>query len=314
MAAFFDSTQSDPMEDAPEGEPPRKSKDWWEKTKVISGAALTLLGLIIPFIYHLEENSKRDQETRIQRRAEAYKLISEREKYEMDFRASHFEMLLSKVTNPNVKVGERIAILHLFYHNFPDRFNPRVFFDVLDQEAREKKDTLSIDQLKSLAIEISKNEESLVQASTGQERKTIWINEGGRKTDTLLPIDPAHPDTHLVSIKLLRIHDEAVEVHVDFGKDLVDVPDSFGVNYFNTPFTDYTILPDGHRFAITLKEIDRKAQRARLRVTEFPAHYLITGDRPTAEEVNEMVGEIMAGEVHHHERDGEHDSHKHIDE
>lgn len=301
MTAFFDSTRSDPMEDIPEGKPPREGKDWWEKTKVISGAALTLLGLIIPFIYHLEENSKREQETLSQRRAEAYKMISEREKYEMDFRASHFEMLLNRVKDTSVTVGERIAILHVFYNNFPDRFNPRVFFDVLNQEAENRKDPLSIKQLKSLAIEISKNEESLIQASTGRERKTIWINEGGRKTDTLLSIDPAHPDAHLVSIKLLSIRDEAVEVHVDFGKDLVDVPDSFGVSYFNTPFTDYTILPDGHRFAITLKEIDSKEQRARLRVTEFPAHYLITGDRPTAGEINEMVGEIMAGEVHHHE-------------
>ena len=69
----------------------------------------------------------------------------------------------------------------------------------------------------------------------------------------------------------------------------------FEVSYFDTPLTDNILLPDKHRFAITLKETNMKADphEATLNVFEFPADYVTTGYRPSISEANKMLKGIQ---------------------
>ena len=315
-------------ESTPESEGEPRKKDRWDKTKIISGAMLTMFGLIIPFIFSWEQDKKRDQESKSQQRTEIYKMITDRERYEMDFRAKNFEMLLGKILNDSSSVGGRIATLRLFYQNFPDRFNPRVFFDALNAEARRKNDTSALADLRSLAYEISKSEESLIEVASGYEYRSKWVPADSTVTFALPPLDhKSHP--HNISIALRKVdpRNGSAYVHAKFGDDLIDIPDSFQISYFDTPFTDYTSLPDGHRIAITLKDIDATGTRPKikLKVIEFPRHYSISGDRPAAEEINLMVDEVLGikdtteySHFHEHEdneilgtKDTTEDSHSH---
>ncbi len=289
-------TRESNSENTSENESEPRRKDWWDKTKVMSGALLALLGIIIPLIYSREQDKKRDQESKSQRQTELFRIMSDREHYEMDFRAKTFEMLLEKILNGSSSIGERIATLRLFYQNFPDRFNPRVFFDALSTEARLKNNTSALDDLRSLAYEISKFEESRIEVATSHEFHSKWVPADSTVSFALPPLDhKSHPHNISIALRHVDPRNGSADVHVDFGHDLIDVPDQFQISYFDTPFTDYTSLPDGHRIAITLKDIDTGGSRPKIKikVIEFPRHYSISGDRPEAEEINWRVDEGM---------------------
>ena len=247
-------------------------------------------------------------------------MITDRERYEMEFRAKTFEMLLGKILKDSGDVGKRIATLRLFYQNFPDRFNPRVFFDALNAEARLKNDMSALADLKSLAYEISRSEVSLVEVAAKHEFENKWVEEDSIVSFAIPPLDrESHPHTVSITLREVDTSNGVVYIHVDFGDDLIDVPDRFQISYFDTPFTDYTILPDGHRIAITLKDTGSTGgrRRVKLKVIEFPHDYLITGDRPSAEAINHII-EAMEGKQHasasktqassdsHHHADNEH--------
>ena len=280
-----------------------EARDWWDKAKIISGAALSLLGLMIPIVYHIEEQAGRKSQNMIEQRKAAYQMITDRERYEMEFRGRNFEPLLNKVLDHRLPIGERIATLNLFYENFPGRFNPRVFFNVLGEEARVKPDPVALQDLKSLAYRMAKNEEALVEVGSGRTKPypTEWVSVGSMVQFHLESLDP-HSHAHEVQVTLDEIRDSGnvVLLSARFPTDKVDVPEQFQVSFYDTPFTDNTFLPDGHRFAITLKETatEKNPGRARLKVLEFPSHYIVTGDRPTAKELDEMIGETFETTPH----------------
>ena len=97
----------------------------------------------------------------------ALQLMSQREKYEIEFRQRMFEPLVEKLLNPDLPVSQRVTMLKLFQHNFHDVFNARALFDVLEEAAEKelpsKRDEI-IKDLVSLAKDITEEQERLIGA------------------------------------------------------------------------------------------------------------------------------------------------------
>lgn len=100
--------------------------------------------------------------------------------------------------------------------------------------------------------------------------------------------------SHVIKIKLLEVKENAVEIEVIINAENTEsLRLEFEVSYFDAPLTDNTLLPDKHRFAITLKETNMKTQEATLNVFEFPADFITTGYRPSIREANKMINNIQ---------------------
>ena len=267
------------------------------------GATLFLgvVGLIFTYVIDVQQEKNRSNQMAVQ-------IMSQREQSEIDFRQKMFGVLVTELLDPKVDVRERVTRLKLFQHNFHDIFNGRALFDVLEKDARSlpkrERDDL-IHDLVSLAKEVAVVQELLV----GSTPKIFTKKEGDSFSFTV-PSEKSEKGNHKhgennehgtdkphdIYIKLIKVKEHAVkiEVIIDAGK-----PDSmkleFEVSFFDAPLTDNTLLRDKHRFAVTLKETNMKAQpyEATFSVFEFPADYVTTGYRPSIREANKMFKNIQ---------------------
>ena len=94
---------------------------------------------------------------------------------------------------------------------------------------------------------------------------------------------------------MLKVEEHAIKVNViiDAEKEQ-EMELEFKVSFYDAPFTDNTLLPDKHRFAITLKKTNMESDppEATFHVFEFPADYVTTGYRPSIREANKMIEAI----------------------
>ena len=230
----------------------------------------------------------------------AVEIMSQREQSEMDFRQKMFEVLVAELLNPKVDLHDRVTRLKLFQHNFHDIFNGRALFDVLEKEARklpEHERDKVIKELVSLAKEVTVAQVLLVRA-----KPIVFKTRVGDSVVVHLEIlqkgkhaqgendKRSNEGGHEIYVKLMKVTAYAIEVEV-----IIDTEKArklkFEVSFFDAPLTDNTLLPDKHRFAITLKETNMKVHphEATFSVFEFPADYVTTGYRPSIREANEML-------------------------
>ncbi|RMD86588.1 MAG: hypothetical protein D6813_14735 [Calditrichaeota bacterium] len=300
----------------------RGKRDIWTKLQVLSTVLLGAVGLVFTVVHQniQEENRKWQAATQI---------LSSREISEMEFRQRMFDTVLNKLLNPVLSIQERVTILRLFQNNFHDVFNGRAFFDILADEARKEGNLELVKELYSIGKEIANIQESIIEANF-RESDTVkyWVYRHAKKNDqgTGFPeiqLDEgdsvevyiftqernAHGDTHKIKIILNKVESEnAINVklviqpnHASTNHNHVESqePINFAVSYFDVPFTDNTILPDGHRISIILKEVcywnykcPGVPKKAKLKIIEFPAHYIISGYRPSLNHVQNIFAEL----------------------
>lgn len=244
----------------------------------------------------------------------AVQLMSQREQAETSFRSEMFQTMLQGLLGPETAAPtERLAILRLFQHNFHDMFNGRAFFDVLEKDSinvdpddREK----FIKDLTSLAREIGGLQENLIESLTEKRFKTFTLPVNANTTIDIpqrSDKDDKDGEHHRLWIRLDSVMKNRVRVFVDFDfhvpTDTAPPPDTmtfspdtvtFWVEYFDTPFTDNTLLMDGHRIAFILKYANTVVypRQAMFKVIEFPANFILSGYRPSVKYVDELFAEI----------------------
>ena len=265
-------------------------------------AATLFLGVVgLVFTYVIDAQQERSRKNQM-----AVQIMSQREQSEIDFRQKMFEVLVNELLDPKVHVSERVTRLKLFQHNFHDIFNGRALFDVLEKEAKnlpkQEQDEV-IKQLVSLAKEVTVAQELLV----GSTPKILKQKKGDSFTVNLGKFDKGNHEQgenhkhgtgqgHEIKIKLIEIREHVIEIEViiDAGK-INSRKLEFEVSFFDAPFTDNTLLPDKHRFAITLKKTNTKVHphEATISVFEFPADYVTTGYRPSIREANKIFNNIQ---------------------
>lgn len=262
------------------------------------GATIFLgaVGLVFTYVMDVQQEENRKNQMAVQ-------IMSQREQSEIDFRQKMFGVLVTELLDSKVDVRERVTRLKLFQHNFHDIFNGRALFDVLEKEARnlpEQERDEVIKELVSLAKEVTVAQELLVGAKSELLRKkvgdsfTVYLGKLHKDNDEQGE-NHTHSNEHghEIHIKLKKVTTHAIEVEV-----IIDAEKArkleFEVSFFDAPLTDNTLLPDRHRFAITLKETNMKVQphEATLNVFEFPADYVTTGYRPSIREANKMFKAI----------------------
>lgn len=244
----------------------------------------------------------------------AVQLMSQREQAETSFRSEMFQTMLQGLLGPETAAPtERLAILRLFQHNFHDMFNGRAFFDVLEKDSinvdpddREK----FIKDLTSLAREIGGLQENLIESLTEKRFKTFTLPVNANTTIDIpqrSDKDDKDGEHHRLWIRLDSVMKNRARVFVDFDfhvpTDTAPPPDTmtfspdtvtFWVEYFDTPFTDNTLLMDGHRIAFILKYANTVVypRQAMFKVIEFPANFILSGYRPSVKYVDELFAEI----------------------
>lgn len=274
------------------------------------GATLFLgvVGLVFTYVTNRQQeenrNNQMEQQEKNRKNQLGIEIMSKREQSEIDFRQKMFGVLVTELLDSRVDVRDRLTRLQLFQHNFHDVFNARALFDVLDREARTKEDgdTL-IHDLVSLAKEVTEKQELLIGAKSTfveiekGDSTIVHLNFKEKKYQHEEADEGTNAGEHVIhgiSIKLMKVEKHNVRVKVKVIFD-VEKPDSvllkreFNVSYYDAPLTDNTLLPDKHRFAITLKETNMKTQEATLNVFEFPADFVTTGYRPMITEANKLI-------------------------
>lgn len=234
----------------------------------------------------------------------ALQIMSQREQSEIDFRQKMFGVLINEFLNSKVDVRDRVIRLKLFQQNFHGIFNARALFDVLEKEASylptPQRDDV-IHDLVSIAKEVTVTQELLV----GSKSKIFTMKEGDIFFVNLNKLEKGNHENgenhthrnekgHVIAIKLIKVKEIAIEIEVIIDNDKARMLE-YKVSFFDAPLTDNTLLPDKHRFAVTLKETNMEAhpREATLSVFEFPADYITTGYRPSIRETNKMFKNIQ---------------------
>lgn len=290
----------------PAGDPAAPSRRRPRRWSGITLAGLiALLGSVGTCVFNQEQEATRVAEMEKQERQSLYTLITQREQYALDFRAKSFQMLLDKLLDQRQDVSGKIAILRHFSLNFPGRINARVFFDMLAHEiaklpAKERPGVEA--DLMSLAAGISNAEQEEVEAAAKKRFPTVWL-EVGKPTTVILQGDEFHKDLHEVTLRFHGVDTQEFPPSAAMDVSIVDEGDTvrtpvFGLSCFDTPAVDYTILPDGHRVSVVLKDAISRVgppnQRVRVKVVQWPVHYVMDGDTPQGAEISEMVDELFA--------------------
>ena len=278
-----------------------KHKDRWDKAQVLATFFLGCVGLIFTYMVQnqQEENRKSQVETQEENRKSqlATQIMSQREQSEMSFRGTMFQSILKELLTTGAGIEKRMTVLRLFQENFHDTFNGRALVYFLADEAKRKKQRVILSELIALGRQVSAAQESQVEASVGKKFESFWLNEGESETKSFgFDTGGVHQDSHEMTIKLNRVTETGAEVRIKLpDKDSDDREGKrLEVSYFDTPFGDNKILPDHHRFAVVLKDTDLMhwPHSAKLKVVEFPAHYVVNGYKPSVDRVEEMLQEM----------------------
>ena len=278
----------EPPEDKPESK--RKGISFAQLTGLV-----TVLATAIGIFSSWQAEKSRKLESQIKLREDVFQLLHQREEFELNFKTESYKILLSSVLNSKLDLRSRIATLRIFYDNAKGHFNPRVFFDVFAGEAEKLSDhserRKALDDLISFADQIGESEEQLIEANAKQTFPSFVLKKGESYNAVLIAHDTAEKDTHTVQVTLKSFEENAVEVETNVLDDSLKDIEDFEVSYFDTPFSDYTYMHDHRRFAITLKDIreEKGVKTAYLKIVEFPSNYFLSDDRPSIEEVDELI-------------------------
>ena len=272
-----------------------------ERAKIIIDALQVVATLSIAIVGYVFTSNNEEQQKRDRTAMAAVQLMSERERSETDFRRNMFDPLIDKLLSRGLSVGDRFAVLKIFQHNFHDLFNGRALFDVLREDAEREfmhnRDSLKdfLKKLTSLARDIRERQEQLIGGSavrlsmrSGEDTVLSHVFPEDKHEHSHDEHKNEQTKDHDIEIKMLTIDSNSAKVF--FTLDAANISRTFTLTYYDAPFTDNILLPDGHRLALTLVEIDSTLE-AHLDLIHFPANFVTTGYRPSVDRVNEMLQE-----------------------
>lgn len=261
----------------------RHGKDRWDKVQIAASVLSTLviggLGVWIP--WRLEE-----QQHHSQLHQTVAQIETARETSDTEIRARVFEVLINQFfrevvpalqtparrpdspAGAGVSAGKKLILLSLLENNFQEFLNTRPLFEMVNKELTPSEKL----ELRHLATNTAEKQELRLGAALV---KPIRIVRGSPKQ-----IDVGDLKLRL---SLLEVEEERVKVRVEAVQNLSQIQFDaveFHVSYFDTPFMDSTILPDGHRFAVTLKNLHPGENAADLKIFEFSHDFLASQGRP----------------------------------
>ena len=246
----------------------------------------------------------------------------QRERSETEFRQAMFHALAAKMFGTQDDISERLRYFEVFQLNFHNLFNARPLYDLLAEEIEVRGEAGLRADLESLGKRIAKNQATIILAAQdgkGQhflelklsipdtvrlpsldheeetdstdENELLITLESEEETDS---IHEHESGEHVLLITLEEVEAGRARVKVETNPDRPDSDSwkseywtaTFSVQYYDAPFTDNTLLPDGHRIALNLwRTTDSTAS---VTVLEFPADFITVAYRPSFHDLDEI--------------------------
>ncbi|HTJ51896.1 MAG TPA: hypothetical protein VL443_20690 [Cyclobacteriaceae bacterium] len=271
----------------------KKSYVVW--SQIISTVSIAIVGAVFTFYTNKRSTELIAQQEKDRTSQMATQLMAQRENSETDFRQTMFPQLIKQILDDSLPLKQRVSVFELFENNFNDIFNSRSLYDALWNKAVHNKDEKIKMDLIDLARYISAKQES--QINQLEYRKILFCLPGKDTIDYIFDdetnTEKEHVQIHLVSIQENKISiTMSIRYNDERGRVInINNADQFNVSYFDTPFSSNFMMPDGHRLALILEEIDytHNPHSARLDIVHFPADYVTVGYRPSIRQVNEIV-------------------------
>jgi hypothetical protein len=302
----------------------RKEKDPWEKAQVVGTFLIGIAGVSFTFCFNTQQERNRESRDAIQVLTQREQ--SEMQFRSTMFDAM-LKQLLTPTTDSLQQQIQTLQIFQQNFHDtFNGRaFFDLLARQVEKKRPKAVQDSL-MDDLNRVGQRTSAFEESIVESNVGGRFPSFWVKpkqsmsvrllvqrahepllhrlyhwfaaaeEGAQKVGDVIerecktadPVDHAAADhVHTVCLRLDSLRPSSAYVTLRMHEEEQEDSTAFGVSYFDTPFTDNTILPDGHRLALILKRLT--ADSAKFKMIEFPAGYILTGYRPSLGQVQQML-------------------------
>lgn len=288
-----------------------KKKDFWDKIQAIGLGSIfiALVGILFTIKSSNQQESSRDYQM-------ATQLFSSREESEMKFRGDMFDKLLTKFYLQE-DVSGKINALQLFQDNFHDIFNGSAFFEVIKEQIDKECDSSKrIDMLNKLIGIAKKNTrqqlEMIKSGATDAFEESFQLPEGENFCKQVIIKKDENENAHFIKICIEAVEKDrmSVDVKMKVGDHEAEADADgdtirFSLSYFDLPFTNNTLLDDGHRITIVLKDISCPDNEHKdnctvtLKLVEFPASYVISGYRPQIKGVDKILKSGLR-ETHRH--------------
>ena len=238
------------------------------------------------------------QEVRSQHEFRTQAMV-QRERSETEFRQAMFEALAERMFSSENKLPERMRYFEVFQLNFHNLFNARPLYDLLEEEMKAAGEDGLLIGLENLGKRIAKNQATIILAAQDEDEEgQHFLDLELMIPDTVrLPSLDSEEETHsehVLVVTLEEVREGRARVKVETNPGLPDSDSwnseywtsTFTVQYYDAPFTDNTLLPDGHRIALSLwKTTDNTAS---ITVLEFPADFITVAYRPSLHDLDEM--------------------------
>jgi hypothetical protein len=260
--------------------------------KVIQASGIGLAGILIStaLTINVERNRQNEFEIRI---------LSEREQQDSTMREKMFTALIGSYFGKEGCASDpfsRLQLLHLLVVNFAEFFDAWPLFEDLENELTGEKEKERLHQVANQTVDSQINQ----LTKSGEPAKELELcfarlpspeteycakpeftlkTRDGESRFSMELIQPVEPSRIRVRVAAIPpIGDEASRTANTF--KAVEFP----VSYYSMPFMRYTLLEDGTRFAITLKNLDVKDNHATVRIVTFPEGYMSLRDRPSLDQ------------------------------
>ncbi len=294
----------------PQNKTPNTAPEDYSKSKLaVWGQITATLAIGLAGILFTITNSSEQEKNR--KNIMATQIMSDREKSETDFRQSMFRPLIEQVLNDKLSLENRFNVFQIFQSNFSDLFNSRPMYDILWKKAKQEIDSNKnvdadrdiIKRLISLARMTNEKQEGLIGAHP-KEKSEKKLARHDTLCWTYTEKDGDGDEEGKEEIKIIVDSITADGIKIRMTASFFDLKEKdtsvivanngrpFGVSYFDSPFTDNTLMPDGDRIAVILEDLnpDDKPDSATIRIIHFPADFVTVGYRPSINKLNELIG------------------------
>ena len=281
-------------------------KDTWDVLQVLGAISLPI---VVAFggLFFNAQIAARERNTELAQLV--LNITSQRELADTQIRAQMFNSLLttffSEADDTRDELRDKVTLLYLIQTNFVEYFNARALFEALHDEIDKQED-------RTYASELKKKMRAAAAAIVDRQ-EILLSHENIRRLRIPLDGDPETVELgeHELSIAVEDVNEDFASVVLR--ADPADMGFSeikFKVAYYDMPLTDYTTLPDDHRFAVTFKGEDTEEldgggvlRFAKLHVIEFEDNRLLSRDRPTISTIVDMLRSLQENRLEESQRD-----------
>lgn len=244
----------------------REEKDKWDKASiVVKGFLATAVTVILGVLGYYNDARQYENNQNLAKIAENNRItqiqvqtMNNREIAATQMRVQMFKTLMEKYFDPNNDVATKITTLELVGLNFQNHLYLKPLFLELNEELANN--NISKEKLRKVGKEINRFEVDNI------------VGNGGQVYHFELKINEIYQHK-MLHLQLLSLNKDSIHLRT---RD--NDTNGFEVTFFDMPFMDNSTL-GAYTYSILLSNVDLKAQKASVKLVEFPLQYHSTRNK-----------------------------------